>query len=53
MDAVTPVIQGADDTQLVVEQVVGAEVQVLVGVSSLSVYLHFHRPIFLARDQRI
>ena len=36
-----------------VEWVVGAEIQVLVGVSGLSVYMHFHLPIFLMRDQRI
>ena len=49
-NVVTMVIQGVDDTQLVVEWVVGAEIQVLVGVSGLSVYLHFHLPIFLLRD---
>ena len=52
-NVVTLVVHGVDDTQLLVEQVVGAEIQILVGVSSLSVYLYFHLPIFLAKDQHI
>ena len=41
-NVVTTVVQGADDTQPVVERVVGAEVQfqVLVGVSGIVVYLY-------------
>ena len=52
-NVVTMIVQGADNIQLVVEWVVGTEVQVLIGVSGLSVCLHFHLPIFLAKDQSI
>ena len=52
-NVVTMIVQCADDTQLVVEWTLGAEIQVLIGVSGLSVYLYFHLDIFLVQDQYI
>ena len=46
-DVVTSIIKGADDSQLVVEWVVGAEAQVLVGVGHFSVHLDLHPHIIL------
>ena len=47
-NVVTMVLQGADDTQLVV-----ARVWELVSISGLALFLHFHHAIFLAGDQLI
>ena len=52
-NVVITVIHGVEYIRLGVEWVMEVEVQVLVGVNGLSVYLHSHLPIFLARDQRI
>ena len=46
-DVLARIIEVVDDSQLVVQQVVGATIQVLVGVDRFSVYLDIHPPIIL------
>ena len=55
-DVVTPIIEGAINSQLVVEQVVEAKAQELVSVGHFPVYLNFHAPpptIIIIKDMTI
>ena len=52
-NVVAPIIEGVDDFQFVVEQVVGAKTQVLVSMGRFSVHQDFHPSIILSRDKSI